>query len=295
MKFKWLCCYACSGRGEWDDFVNKMLQRILDNLVGSSINIHLVGFLVYGRGEIRTGLSVKNSILIQGTNYSHINAALEDLFKNNKYDGFVYTGHSSGYVFGRNVRPSFHLKDLCGWVGNSSLKAIIFDSCYCGTLECMYELYGCTKYVITTPVYHDETVLSTRAFYKSGSSLLNYLKNIVKSFPIEGNQRYSLRFTLVSIENIPALAQFVKTHWDKLNWDKSGKAYQEDNYLYHICDAVSNLNQEEQEEFSLLLNKALIITEAKHNGKLYGPPHLCLGLYRESPEPLASELSFFSL
>lgn len=294
MGFTWLCCYACSGRAEWDDFLNKMLSRILESMESGNVKIHLVSFLVYGRGEVRDGLSIENNTIKYGIKYNHINDALEDLFKRNKYDGFVYTGHSSGYVFGRNAHPAFHLKDLCKWIKTASLKAIIFDSCYCGTLECMYELYRYTKYVITTPVYHDETVLSIGAFYDYKKPLLNYLKSIVRAFPIQGNQRYSLRFTLVSIENIPPLVSFIKNHWDKLSWDKSGKAYQEDNYLYHICDVVGNLTKIQQEEFSQLINKALIMSEAKQEGKLYGPPHLCLGLYRESPEPLASELAFFN-
>ena len=236
MSFSWLCCYACTGIAEYRDFFDKVLPIIRKYLTEGTIDLHLVAYYVQGNGNIKGCIEIVDKEFHFDCPYQHINEALSDLFQKRKYDGFVYSGHSSGYVFGRNVKPTFHLTDLCNWLSGQQLKIIIFDSCYCGTIECLYELHGAAKYAITTPTYHEESILVVPDFYSFQPPLLDYMSNILYNFAIYGNKKYSLRLNVVDLDELPHLVCFLREHWNQLCWNVMGSFIQP--IRYYITFAV---------------------------------------------------------
>lgn len=102
------------------------------------------------------------------------------------YDGFVYSGHSNGIYIGTRKAYLANLSDLkqaltlrVGGVVKK-LKVIAFDSCYDGCLESLYELATVCKYMLATPSYHgDQSYLELSGFYRTKSSIVKYLKNLI--------------------------------------------------------------------------------------------------------------------
>ena len=280
---RWLVIYVCTNEKECEYFHGVVYPRIEFHYGNGNIPMTMIYMSSNKDGIVGNAYitNMRSNHRLQGKTVKDI---VSNAIKTEKYDALAYCGHSSGYVFGPDKHVHFTMKELCSWLRlRGPVNVIAFDACYCGTVECLYELYGLTKYVLAAPSYHDDSILVTPALYVKGNSLKKYLQTIAEDFLKHGDPKMSLRLSLIDISALPKLVEFLRKHTSKLSWNTCGVIHKSDPQLHHICSAASGLPPALQKQFGKLLGQVVIATESCKDCKLYGPEHVCLGIYREIP------------
>lgn len=228
---------------------------------------------------------------------------LEDLFPN--YSGFVYSGHSSGYLFGKEEDPIFSIVDLSDVVDrtNHKFKVAIFDTCYINNLETLYQLRHMSDYILATPSFcEDASVLELPAFFKNLEPLVEYLKNIVDQYVLSGNNTCAgaLRLSLVRTEGLHDLAMSIRDVSPALEYNSDTIVHPADHKLHHICDVILNafddgrLLKEDLDDVIDHLKKTVIYSKSSPNADSCHHT-VCIGIYSELPyHPIGHEIEYFT-
>lgn len=285
--------YVCTSTKECEYFHKEVYPRMEIHYSYGNIPLTLI-YLSSNKDGIIGNAYITN----MRSNHKLPGSTVKDIVRNaiasQKYDALAYCGHSSGYVFGPDKHVHFTILELCSWLRqHGPVKVIAFDACYCGTVECLYELHGLTKYILAAPSYHDDSILVTPSLYVNNKNLKKYLQSIVEDFPENGDPKMSLRLSLIDVNALPPLVGFLQKNNEKLSWTSCGIIHKSDPQLHHICNAATGLSKTLQDRFQQLLSKVVLTTESCKDCKLYGPEHVCLGIYMEIPAEEARNLSYY--
>lgn len=223
------------------------------------------------------------------------------------YDGFVYSGHSSGYLFGREEDPIFSIVELAKTIEdtNHKFKVSIFDTCYVNNLETLYHLRHISDYIVATPSFCEDTsVLELDAFFDEDQNLVDYLKTIIDEYVIitESCPQDSgaLRMSLVDTSGLEKLANSIRSVSPALTYDKNTIIHPADHKVHHICDVIlnafddGNLTQEDLDHIVKNLRKTVIYSKSSMNPDSCHHT-VCIGMYSELPyHPTGHEIEYFT-
>ncbi len=221
-----------------------------------------------------------------------------------RYNGFIYAGHSSGYLLGREESPLLSLLDLISCF-HRRFEVAIFDTCYMNTLETLYQLQRLSRYLVATPsFYEDDSVLETQAFYlhdfTKDQDIQKYLKGIIDEFVIKKQKEdNTIRLSLIDNDHIDPIVKSVQNL--HLIFNKESIVHPEDPQLHHLCDVLWNsydagtIGEEDFQTVIGQLKRLIVYTKSCWNCNLLGHHNVCVGIYSELPDhAMAKELEYFT-
>lgn len=262
--FRWLVFYITSYEYEYDYFVNKIMPFLKSLNETTVINVEA--------DIIFVGRTKKNKELIELALF-HINnkkpfyekeeikkdMSLEEMLiylinkEKPNYNGILLSSHANGVTIGSDSYPVIEVVEfakLCEkYVVKDKIDYFIFDSCYMGSLEPLYEVAHLCKYVLATPSYHDgkRSMMECPAMYIKHDDPLLWLSKFGIWYITQAN-RYAKRldhiiqWVIYSSDDIIKLADYLVESglYEHLVFKKSSIIYWDDENLYNISKVLND-------------------------------------------------------
>jgi hypothetical protein len=166
--------------------------------------------------------------------------------------GFCYSGHGSSSVIGPWKRwrvPFLSIAQLGRLIKPWKPRIVLFDSCYGGTINCLFNLPSFCSVAVASPASHPSilSMLQTKSMARSAKPIDQdgWLKlgcRIAAEFETISRGRPNFRCLLVfDLPKVRELAKVVKQRWPSLVFDRRSLAVEDDGNLYDLHSAARNL------------------------------------------------------
>jgi len=183
---------------------------------------------------------------------------------------FIYSGHSDGIIISHHRLYIMNLQDLSTLVFSINGKKVdlfIADTCLLGSLNAMYQLRTCTKYVLASPSYCDYlSFLQTRSLFKYCRSTITYSKKLINEMirmykKCFEDTSFMIHFCLYSMNKyLDKLIDVVNQNKQIIKVDKNDQcAINKKDYYYTDLKCKMNKNDV---NISELLSKIILVNKS---------------------------------
>jgi hypothetical protein len=164
---------------------------------------------------------------------------------------FIYSGHSDGIIISYQRTYIMNLQDLSTLVlsiNGKKFDLFIADTCLLGSLNALYQLRICTKYVLASPSYCDYlSFLQTKSVFKFHRSIVTYSKNLINEMirmykKCFQDKSFMIHFCLYSMNKyLDKLIDVVKQNMLSIQVDKKDRcAINKKDYYYTDLNCKMN-------------------------------------------------------
>ena len=276
--YRWLVFYITSHDYEYDYFFKKVIP-FLEKLRPTNVEVDV---LLIGR--INKSTIVKKIFLFNVTSDGlktrkiskklTISAIVDDILsqKYRTYQSIMMCSHSNGIIIGSDGHSVIEVVDLyklCKkyFTKSRKLDFLIFDCCYMGSLESLYEVSSLSNYILATPSYHigHIAMLEFPEMYVYHEDKLPWLKSFVDWYIADAASLakkidYAVQLVIYSAEDIKTLAKFfiTSTLYKQLQFNKESIIYWDDDNLYNI-EMVLDYTLEQNEDLFIKIQFAQVL------------------------------------
>ena len=173
----------------------------------------------------------------------------------NSIKSIIFSFHGSSYIVGcpykKTKIPFMTITDIVKHVITpfKSIKLVLFDSCYQGSMSCLYELPDTIKYTIASPGYHPyHHMTQTKIFgkldvvnFSSKESIQLFANKIVCEWnKIASKINYKCLF-VIDNSYLKQIGKLVNERFDDLVFDKKSVIIKEDKNLNDLYTSARNI------------------------------------------------------
>lgn len=262
MTFKWFILYTCRLKEDHNRVNLKILPFIYDSMKNSSFDFEFNYIYLRSAQELKkydfqydiyNFKKIGNEIQLDETSINQDTFDLKDWIKEifpETCDGIIISGHSNGITFEHSDVDIVSLSKIFG--KKQKRKIIIFDTCYCGSIETLFEIGKQFKYAIATPSYYvGRSILEMDSFYFEDNiqndpifwmkQVCNQLISTDRSY---SRVEYPIEIAIYDLEMLCKMVEFMeKNHlWRKLQYDNKclSIAKKHDDNLYNLQCIIRN-------------------------------------------------------
>jgi len=294
--FRWISFYITSIKSEYDYFYNTIVP-MYESLNKSTIKNVEVDILFVGRSKSNKELLElaifyvrdKAPFFTKETIVEDI--SIEDMivrlttYQPKIYNGIILSAHANGITVGIDTCPIIEIVEfakLCERyiVTKKKLDYIIFDSCYMGSIESLYEFAHLCKYMLATPSYHDagRTMIESPQLYIRYTDTLIWLSMIANWYIMQSESYAAKRTSIIqwviySSEDLIKLTdyltksdlyeKFVYKESAVIYFNKEDKYYHDEN-LYSISNVLDDTLIEHPELKKKIDHAKLLLLKSYH-------------------------------
>lgn len=288
--YRWLVFYITSHDYEYDYFFKKVIpfmEKIRPNDI--EVDVLLIGRInkstiirkIYLFNLTATGLSSKKI-----SKKLSISAIVDNILaqKYRTYQSIMMCSHSNGIIIGSDGHSVIEVVDLyklCKkyFTKNRKLDFLIFDCCYMGSLESLYEVSSLSNYILATPSYHigHIAMLEFPGMYIYRNDKLPWLQSFVDWYIADSVTHskkidYAVQLVIYSAENIKILAKFFIASglYKLLQFNKESIIYWDDDNLYNI-ESVLEYTLEQNDDLFIKIELARMLIKKAYLYYLNAP------------------------
>jgi len=260
--FRWFVLYTNVLLNEYNFFLNTIIP-FLKKLNKNSIDNVEVDIICVGRRKHAKEFIENRIIKIRPKKPYYEEKiiseekSIENLFVYLKkpYHGIMVSSHSNGVVIGTGKNPDVEVIDfinLCKKYTQDDKKKVslfIGDSCYMGSIECLYQISTFSDYILATPSYHDGkySFLQCPDLFKKHNDYLiwlsrlpNWYLNVSENYA--HNLDYQIQWTIFSCEEINKLGNYLMKSkiYKEFIFSRSSVIYWDDPDLHNFSLVIEN-------------------------------------------------------
>lgn len=277
MVFKWFILCTCRLKQDHDRFESKVFPFIFDSMKHSSFDFNFN--YLYRRSHQELSLHDNKYEIVsfrkKGNKYQfkksernkdnfNVLEWIEEIFTQSS-NGVIISGHSNGITF---EHSSLDIVQINKIFGKRKREIIIFDTCYCGSIETLYEVSNNFKFSIATPSYYvGRSLLEMTTFYIENDDLIYWMRTICNEL-ISKDRSYSrveypIEIVIYDLKELSILVDYIEENnlWKKLKYNNSclSISREYDDNLYSLeCIIEKSFSGKVLEKFSKLLKKTII-------------------------------------
>ena len=257
--FDWLIFYITCCEPESVYFNNIIRPLLKDKYSSYSKNINFD--IIFIDKLSRVG-KLKNITVINTNNFKisttkkilSIDEIIDKHISNKKYDGVILATHTDGVTLLPCKSPICEISkfiEICkNHTKNNILKYLIFDCCYMGSLESLYDFSSISEYILATPSYHDGKISyleSPELFeyknyikYKLLNKLANWYTTTSNSY--SKKLSYAIQWNVYSSEYIKKLFDYIVANnlYEKFVYSKQSIIYYDDDNFHDFVSVIKN-------------------------------------------------------
>jgi hypothetical protein len=314
--FRWFVLYATVTLGEYNYFVKKIIPffKNFQNIHDVKVDIIFMADQK-AKGKFIEARIIKVKKKQNHTHYKEeilkeeksIDLMMKKITKESKkkYDGIMLCSHSNGIYIGADGFPKIDVTDfikLCRtYVFKERVQFFIFDCCYVGALESLFEISKICDYVLATPSYHDGKQSFLRCPYiltkyddpviwisKFGTWYINNAQHYASNFG------YAIQWAVYSSEEIQKLGKYMieSNLYNELVFTKKTIVYWDDVCLHNfegVLDTTIKKNEKDKklidkiEIAKLLLLKSYVYYDYAESTKKHKINYCTMSIHESLP------------